>query len=194
MRFLKTSVIPSIIVTFWALEAHATDCDNWPQFSSTEAYLEPLSVNAGDMGDHMNNWEWSDGVQFSTELRDEELWLDILSFPGEASAAVAGRTIMQIGRLASEDFDRLVLADDGTGLFLIEKPDLRRIGCQFIWGREGGQNPIALIRDMYRSLAHYPSGAPLSTAFTGSLMGDTSLALKLNNEVLIPKWAVSAIN
>ncbi|AXI54780.1 hypothetical protein C1J05_09970 [Sulfitobacter sp. JL08] len=194
MALTKISAISSIILLVSAGQMHATDCEQWPQFSSTEDYLEPLSVKADEIGEHMNRWQWSDGVQFSTEMRGDELWLDILAFPGDSTAAAAGRAIMQTGRLASEDFDRLVLADKGVGIFSIEEPKLRAIGCQFIWGREGGQNPIALIRDMYKSMVHYPSGEPLSTAFNGSLFGDTNLAISLNNEMLIPNWVLSAVN
>ena len=100
---------------------------------------------------------------------------------------------MQAGRLADERFQRLVLAEAETGIFVIEEPALRAIGCRFIWGREGGENPIALIRDLFRNLVWYESGRPLSVRFSGSLLGDTSLAMSLNNELLIPKWVMSAV-
>ncbi|MEY8802147.1 hypothetical protein AB9K35_17860 [Leisingera sp. XS_AS12] len=177
-----------------ASPALATGCDAWPQFASSAPYLEPLSVPAKDIGGHLNGWEWSDGMQFASRLHGSELWLDITQFPGNATAAAASRSVMQLGRIADEDFATLVLAEGDAGLFSISEPELRAIGCQFIWGKEGGQNPIALMRDLYKALRHYESGAPLSTGFNGSLLGDTNLALQLNNKIVLPQWAMSAVN
>jgi len=191
-KVLRSLLLPGCILLS-ATSAEATSCSSWPQFSSTEGYLEPLSVPAGKIGDHLSASPHMDELKFTSELRDTELWLDIVDLPGEATAAAVPRAIMMTGRLTDDSFDTLVLMDQGQGIFALSEPDLRAIGCQFIWGREGGQNPIALMRDLYRSMTDYPTGLPLSTAFNGSLMGDTMLAVRLNNEQLVPKWALSAL-
>ncbi len=46
------------------------------------------------------------------------------------------------------------------------------------WGREGGQNPIALMRDLYKSMRHYETDQLITTHFKGLLLGDTDLALR----------------
>ncbi|WP_154667701.1 hypothetical protein [Leisingera caerulea] len=177
-----------------AAPAFATGCDAWPQFSSNDPYLEPLSVPAKDVGEHLSDWEWSEGMQFTSRLHGSELWLDITHFPGNTTAAGVSRSVMHLGRVADEDFATLVLAEGDTGLFSISEPELRAIGCQFIWGKEGGQNPIALLRELYKALRHYETGAPLSSGFTGHLLGDSTLALELNNKIVLPQWAMSAVN
>jgi hypothetical protein len=152
-----------------------------------------LSVPAGNIGEHLNASVWSEGVMFQSDLKGRDLWLDITHFPGTPTAAKAPAAIIQVGRLADDGFDRLVLAQGDQGLFVIERGALRDIGCQFIWGREGGQNPIALMRDLYRQMSLYDSGMPLGRGFTGSLLGDTSLALRINNEVLLPAWVAADV-
>lgn len=179
-------VLPVIL----AAGSAAASCAEWPRFSTSEGYLEPLSVPAAEIGPHLSASGWTNDVTFASELRGDELWLDITSFPGNSTAAAAPRAILQTGRLAQDGFERLVLAEDGVGLFVIDRPALREIGCQFIWGREGGENPIHLMRILYKSMRHY-DGRPLSTAWTGSLLGDTTLMADINNEILIPAWVLS---
>ena len=169
------------------------DCSAWSRFSSTEEYLEPLSVEAGKIGSHLSASEFSQGVEMRSEIRGDELWLDVEKYPGTTSAAIAPSLIMRVGRLADDSFQSLVLAHEGKGLFKIERDDLRKIGCRFIWGREGGENPIALMRELYQGLTYYETGAPLSRSFTGSLLGDTGLTMRLNNEVVLPAWILEDI-
>jgi hypothetical protein len=164
------------------------DCSAWPRFASTEEYLKPLSVEAVAIGPHLSASEYTQGVELHSEIRGDELWLDVVKYPGTTSAAIAPALIMRVGRLADDNFQSLVLAHEGNGLFKIERGDLRKIGCRFIWGREGGENPIVLMRELYQKLTYYETGAPLSRSFTGSLMGDTGLALNLNNEIVLPAW------
>jgi len=185
--------ITCLIATLIAGSANATDCAAWPRFSSSEAYLTPLSVEVSKVGEFFSSYEYSQGIQFTSEMRGSELWLDIVEFPGTTTAAGAPRVVMQIGRLVKDDFETLVLSEDGEGLFAISEDNLRNIGCQFIWGREGGQNPIALIRELYKQMEYYETRLPLSTRWNGSLLGDTTLAMTLNNDLVLPKWVVSAI-
>lgn len=185
----------AILALFLSLPelAKATDCNNWVRFSTNAEYLKPISVPAKKIGAHLTESIWSEGIRFDSELKGRELWLDVTYFPGNTTAAGAARAIMQVGRLADESFDQLILSEEDIGLFAISEGKLRDIGCRFIWGREGGENPIALMRDLFSALEHYGTGMPLSADFTGSLLGDTSLALDLNNKILVPGWVMSAV-
>ncbi len=174
--------------------AALSDCSAWSKFSSKENYLEPLSVDAAQIGTHLNASKYSQGVILQSEIRGDELWVDVVKYPGTTSAAIAPSLIMRVGRLADDNFGSLVLAHEGKGLFKIQRDDLRTVGCRFIWGREGGENPIALMREMYQGLTYYQSGAPLSRSFTGSLLGDTGLTMRLNNEVVLPAWILEDIS
>ena len=194
--FMKlVSKFCSIAILFSAATAaQATDCSKWPRFSSSEAYLKPLSVPAEDIGEFLTASKFTDGIVFNSTRHDDEIWLDIKSFPGTTSAATATRSLMIAGRLMDENFKALVLEDDGKPIFSISQSQIRYIGCRFIWDREGGENPIALIREFYKALSWYPGGRPISTNWTGSLIGDTSLAVSLGNEVVMPQWAISALD
>lgn len=193
MTAVRLSFLATFSVFTLAGPIEATSCQQWPQFASSLEYLQPLSVPAARIGDHMSAAEWSDGVEFASELRGNELWLDITRYPSDTTAIAGTRAILIVGRLADDSFDRLVLSDADRGIFSISEPDIRSIGCQFIWGVEGGENPIALLRDLYSAMTHYETGRPLSTRWNGSLLGDTNLALELNNGVLVPGWVRSAV-
>lgn len=176
-----------------ATGAQAMDCSEWAHFSSSEEFLEPLSVPAKKIGKHLTSSEYSDGVVFSSRRKGKDVWLDIEKFPGTTTAIAGTRAIMMAGRLMDENFERLVLEDDGKPVFAISEPDLRAVGCQFIWAREGGQNPIALMRELYRAMVWYEDGRPMSAQWNGSLLGDTTLAASLSVDVLMPEWAMSAV-
>jgi len=173
--------------------AGATTCEQWSYFSSTEEFLEPLSVSSKKIGKHLTASEYSDGVVFSSRRKGKDVWLDIEKFPGSSSAIASTRALMMAGRLMDENFERLVLEDDGKPIFAISESKLREIGCQFIWSREGGQNPLALMRELYQAMVWYEDGRPMSTLWNGSLLGDTSLAAQLSAQVLMPEWAMSAV-
>lgn len=98
-----------------------------------------------------------------------------------------------IGRLSDESFERLVLVDGDQSLFYISEADLRSVGCRFIWRRQAGENPIALMRDFYSNLRDYDTDRPVVVGMNGSLLGDTQRVLTANNEVVLPAWIVSAI-
>lgn len=190
---LQTLVVIAAAFTTVATTASATDCSAWSRFSTNRAYLEPLSVDTSEVGSFFSSYKYAGGVQLSSEMRSDELWIDITEFPGDTTAAAASRIVMQIGRLVEDDFNALVLAEGQTGLFRVPEPELRRIGCQFIWGIEGGENPIALMRELFKSMEHYETGKPVSTNWNGSLLGDTTLALDINNTLFLPKWVMSAV-
>ncbi|MFG6572468.1 hypothetical protein ACGYLO_12745 [Sulfitobacter sp. 1A13353] len=192
MKFVS-SICSALMLFSLASGAQATDCSEWAYFSSSEEFLEPLSVPAKKIGKHLTVSEYSDDVVFSSRRRGKDVWLDIEDFPATSPAIAATRALMMAGRLMDENFERLVLEDDGNPIFAINEPELREIGCQFIWAREGGQNPLALMRELYQAMVWYEGGRPLSDQWNGSLLGDTGLAAKLSTEVLMPEWAMSAV-
>lgn len=171
----------------------ATDCTAWSRFAASEAYLKPLSLSPSEVAKALNASQYSSGLEVTTELRGRELWLDITLFPGDTPVVTGTAAIMKVGRLVDADFDLLVLSDEGTPIFSISEPVARELGCQFIWGRGGGENPIHLMRILMKKLMRYETGQPVTTGFTGHLLGDTNLALSVNNEVLAPEWAMSAV-
>jgi hypothetical protein len=173
--------------------SQATDCSRWSRFESSEAYRQPLSVSASDIDDHLNGSVDLEGVDIAAELAGRDLQLDVLHYPGGVTAAAALRFVFMIGRLSDESYDRLVLMDEGEPLFYISEPDLRSVGCRFIWRRQGGENPIALMRDFYSNLYFFGTDQPVVRGLNGSLLGDTQRILQANNEVVLPSWIVSAI-
>ena len=185
-----------IVLIFLSLPAvvEATDCREWSNFSTNEEYLEPISFTPAALVSELNKSSYSNGLQISISENGSELWMDITRFPGDAAVVTATAAIMKVGRLVNHDFDILVLSDGESAIFQIVEPVAREIGCQFIWGREGGQNPIHLMRILMRNLQHYETGSFVSDGFTGHLLGDTTLAMDINNQILIPDWAMSALD
>lgn len=173
--------------------AHATDCSAWTQFQASDAYLAPQSIDLSRLQDQLNAGDEAEGMIFEFKQVDGDVWMDVGYVPGEASALAGLRTAFMTFRLLSDDFDDFIFADGKTGLFKISEPKAREIGCQFIWGREGGQNPIYLMRVFYENLLNYDDGQPVVVGFNGSLMGDTNLAMTFNNEVFVQKWLLTAL-
>ncbi|MBF9060723.1 hypothetical protein HKCCSP123_16200 [Rhodobacterales bacterium HKCCSP123] len=173
--------------------SQATDCSRWPQFASNEAYLQPLSIEAANTDDHLNGSNDLEGIIIAADLEGRDLQLDVLHYPGDVTAAAALRVIFMIGRLSDESYDRLVLIDEGERLFYIAEPDLRSVGCRFIWRRQAGENPIALMRDFYSNLYFVETDQAVVRGLNGSLLGDTQRVLQANNEVVLPAWILSAI-
>jgi hypothetical protein len=192
MRALLVSALFTALIL--PEESHATDCSRWSRFPSNEAYLQPLSVSAAEIDGHLNGSMDLEGIEIAVDLDGGDLLLDVLSYPGDLTAAAALRVVFMIGRLSDESYDRLVLIDKGEHLFYINEPDLRSVGCRFIWRRQGGENPIALMRDFYSDLRFFDTDQPVVRGLSGSLLGDTQRVLQANNEVVLPAWIVSAID
>ena len=192
MRALLVSALFTALIL--PEESHATDCSRWSRFPSNEAYLQPLSVSAAEIDGHLNGSMDLEGIEIAVDLDGGDLLLDVLSYPGDLTAAAALRVVFMIGRLSDESYDRLVLIDKGEHLFYINEPDLRSVGCRFIWRRQGGENPIALMRDFYSDLRFFDTDQPVVRGLSGSLLGDTQRVLQANNEVVLPAWIVSALD
>lgn len=146
------------------------------------------------MSDFLATFPTAEGIKFGIEVKPDELWIDVLEYPGEVTVAAASRILFIIGRIADGEFGSLVLADANEGLFRISEDDIRAIGCQFVWGDEGrGQNPIALLRDFADVLTYYDTERRVALPFNGSLLGDTSKAMAVLNEAVNPQWVLRTV-
>jgi hypothetical protein len=181
------------LISALSAPALATDCSAWPQFSASERELAPLSLGLDEMQNKINAGSSAEGMIFEFTKKGSEVWMDVTYVPDNATVLAGMRSAWQAFRLLSDDFDSFVFADNGVGLYKLSEPVAREIGCQFIWGREGGQNPIHLMRVFYQNLANYADGMPAVTGFNGSLLGDTNRAITFNNEVFVQKWLISAV-
>lgn len=190
--FVAAAVTIGILGTLCS-PAFATDCSAWAQFKTTEPDLEPKSLNLADLQNVINAGNSAEGMIFEFKPKEKEVWMDVTYVPGDATAIAGMRTAFMAFRLLSDDFDSFVFADGDVGLYKVSEPVAREIGCQFIWGREGGQNPIYLMRVFFQNLANYDSGTLAVTGFNGSLLGDTNVAMQFNNEVFVRKWLLSAV-
>ncbi|TCR95966.1 hypothetical protein [Rhizobium sp. BK418] len=152
------------------------------------------SVSASHLQSFLDTAPIIDGIKFQVTRKGSELWLDVVSYPGDVTALASIRTIFIIGRVVKPEYSKLVLADKTEGEFQISYRDLHAIGCQFVWGVQGrGQNPIALNRDLTDALRYYPSGQRVAPAFTGSLLGDSSIMLNTLNNVVYPQWLFKTV-
>lgn len=197
MKFGATKTYLLSFLALYALAspgpAYATDCSAWPEFQTTEPDLAPQSIDLSTLQNVLNAGDEAEGMIFEFKKVDGDVWMDIGYVPGEASALAGLRTAFMTFRLLSDDFDEFVFSDGETGLYKIPEPTAREIGCQFIWGREGGQNPIYLMRVFYQNLLNFEDGQLAVVGFNGSLMGDTNLAMTFNNEVFVKKWLLTAL-
>jgi hypothetical protein len=171
----------------------ATDCSEWPQFQTSEPDLAPKSLQLSDLQNVLNAGTSAEGMIFDFRPVDRDIWVDVTYVPGNATALAGMRTAFMAFRLLSDDFDNFVFSDDKVGLYKISEPVAREIGCQFIWGKEGGQNPIYLLRVFFKSLMNYEDSQPAVVGFNGSLLGDTNVAMQFNNEVFVRKWLLTAV-
>lgn len=152
------------------------------------------SISASGLQSFLDSAPVVDGIKFQVTRKGSELWLDIVSYPGDLTALASIRTLFVIGRVVRPEYSKLVLADKNEGEFEISYRDLHTIGCQFVWGAEGrGQNPIALNRDLTEALHYYPSGQRVAPEFTGSLLGDTGVMLNTLNNVVYPRWLFKTV-
>jgi len=184
------------VTTFLALvagAAHANQCGRnyWPG-TLPEHELESVAVS--ELETFLDTFPTAEGIKFSLEEKPDELWIDVVEYPGDVTVAAASRILFIIGRIADGEFGSLILADAGEGLFQISEADIRAIGCQFVWGVEGrGQNPIALLRQFADSIEYYETGQRVAQPFNGSLMGDTTKAMAVLNEAVNPNWVLRTV-
>lgn len=166
--------------------------DNYWTGSSREHAVDAVSRSSLQV--FLHQLPAADGIGFMVKNTPNELWLDIVSYPGDVTVAASTRVLFIVGRVTRPEYKLLVLADNGIPLFKISYEDIHRIGCQFVWGEEGGQNPIALMRELVDSLRHYENGERVAPEFTGSLLGDTTLTIDTLNKIVTPMWVMRTVN
>jgi hypothetical protein len=161
----------------------------WP---GTTPEHEVDSVSVRDLQRFLDTAPVFDGITFSATMNSDELWLDVVRYPGNVTALASIRTILVVGRVVQPEYSKLVLADAGGGVFEISYEAIHKIGCQFVWGSQGaGQNPIALNRDLIDNMRVYGTNERVAPPFNGSLLGDTGKMVNAFNEVVYPRWLLS---
>lgn len=162
-------------------------------FQSGDPAKTPLSVPLDRIEDRINSDESADGIVLYIVTRDDVMRVDIKEMPGKTSMAAVLRVIMMIGRLAEPKYKEMRIVDEGADIFAIDGVKIRDIGSQFVWGEEGkGQNPIHLIR-LFVDALRTPDGQRVAPEMTGSLFGDTSIAMKTINERFHPDWTMKTL-
>lgn len=171
----------------------ATACESQGGYvASIDADLRPLSVPAAEIGAWLNASPYSSGIRFTSELHGRDLWLDVTAFPDEAPEVGSVRALMQLGRVVAADFDQLVLVDGDEALFVIGEPDLRRVGCQFIWPAHAGTDPIHLMREIVEALHEGQNRQPLKGLSPSGSAGTTIHAVALIEGQINPVWLDTA--
>lgn len=171
----------------------AVACESQGGFvASNDAHLAPLSVPAADIDAWLNASPYSSGIRFKSALHGRDLWLDITAFPEQAPEVGSVRALMQMGRVVTADFDQLVLVDGERVLFVISEPDLRRVGCQFIWPARKGSDPISLMRQLVEALWEEQGLEPPEGLSPDGSVGTTIHAMALIEDHLNPAWVASA--
>lgn len=174
-----------------AAEGGSCGANYWP---GTLPEHEVDTVSAAELKAYLDSTPIIDGIEFDVSYRGGEIWLDIVRYPGDVTMLASIRSMFVIGRVVRPEYEKLVLANDGKGLFEISYKSLHAIGCQFVWGIEGkGQNPIALNRELADALRFYGTGERVASPFNGSLMGDTSKMLSTFNDVIYPQWVLKTV-
>ncbi|WP_085033618.1 hypothetical protein [Ensifer aridi] len=125
-----------LLATTVAASAQPQSCGSefWP---GTLPEHEVDSVEVADIQEFLDTAPAVDGIEFAAALKGDELWLDVVRYPGDLTIVASIRTLFVIGRVVKTQYKKLVLADNGTGLFEVSYADLHAIGCQFFWGSKG---------------------------------------------------------
>lgn len=158
-------------------------------FQSIDAAKKPFSVPLSQLEERINSDPFASGAEFKIRASGRILRVDLVSIPGETSVAAVMRCIFMIGRLGEEKYDEMRFSDGGTDTFLIAGEKIREIGEQFLWGEEGGQNPIHLLR-LFADSLRYPDGSRVIAPLTGSLLGDTSRSINAINDIFHKNWTL----
>lgn len=183
-----SALLPSLAQ---AAEGESCGASYWP---GTLPEHQVDTVSASELKSYLDSAPIIDGIKFDVSYHGGEIWLDIVRYPGDVTMLASIRSLLVIGRVVRPEYEKLVLADDGKGVFEISYQSLHSIGCQFVWGVEGkGQNPIALNRELADALRFYGTGERVALPFNGSLMGDTNKMLSTFNEVIYPQWVLKTV-
>lgn len=189
------SILVAAILTAFVGQAHASSdiCPSF-EFKGRASNIEVSSVPASEIDNFVERSDFSDGFRTKTIVKGDELWIDIVEYPGTTTAAAATRIAFIIGRAIKGSPEKIVFADGDKAVFSVPSIKLKDIGCQFSFGEEGGENPIALMREFFSSMTKVDTGKSFSEVFTGNLFADTNSAFMINNEFFVKDWVLSAVN
>lgn len=190
MAFFPT--VTAALGIFLAIANPAAACDEKHFFPSADAALEPLSVPAQNIGAWLTASSASSGIRFASALHGRDLWLDITDFPDRAPEVGSVRALMQLGRVAGEGFDRLLLVNGQEVLFVLNETDLRTVGCQFVWPSNTGADPLMLMRTLIEAIRDEGTGAPMAGLSGSGSMTTTIQAALVVQDSLNPAWVSTA--
>ena len=186
---LKSHLITMIFLTA-ATNAHANQCNNYKYNPSSLPHLQANSVPNDELGQHLNASQYSHGIKFDIESNEDNLWVDIVSYPPETQLAAGLFMLLQIGRLAEEDFNHLVLIDNSEKLFSFDGSAIRRNGCQALWGTSAAGSPMMLLVDVM-AYARDAEDNLLIPRYTGNWLTNMTTALETFNTSIAPEWIFS---
>ncbi|MCW3782974.1 hypothetical protein [Defluviimonas salinarum] len=169
------------------------DCSGVAGHVPADGDLTAFAVPAAGLDAFMNASPMANGMKFRSELRDRDLWLDVVEFPSDTSGLAGAVSLMAIGRVAADEFDRLILADGEEGVFEIANGDLRAVGCRFLWGQETEEAPFAQIVELFQGLRSYEGHARVTPELSGNLMHDMTVTLETHNGPFVDGWLRSAV-
>ncbi|UXT64140.1 hypothetical protein FY133_00545 [Agrobacterium tumefaciens] len=191
MKTISQAIAILAISTSAAVAAENSCGEKYWQGTGPEHAVDQISVSG--IQSFLDTSSAVDGIKFDVTIKGKEVWLDIVQYPPQVSVIASLRSLLVLGRVVKPGYDKLVLADGNKGLFQVSYHDIHAIGCQFVWGTEGGQNPIHLLRELADSLTYYADGSRVAPPFTGSLMGDTSAMLGTMNKIVYPEWLLKTV-
>lgn len=172
-------------------EAVANPCEGLRYQQSFADHLEAGSVSNNDLDDHLNTTQYSHGIQSNIEQRGSDLRIEIISFPGETQLAAGLFLILQAARLAQDNFERVVLVEQGQEKFSFDGKVARENGCQALWGVSTAGSPMPLFVDIMGA-AIDADGNALVSSYTGLWLSDMNIALEAFNGKIAPAWIYSA--
>ncbi|OJI94523.1 hypothetical protein LY10_03475 [Planktotalea frisia] len=187
---LKYYFIATTLLTA-ATNAHANQCDNYKYNSSPLPHLQASSVPNDELGQHLNASQYSHGIKFDIEPIEDDLWVDIVSYPPETQLAAGLFMLLQIGRLAEQDFKHLVLIENSEKVFSFDGLAIRRNGCKALWGTSAAGSPMMLLVDVM-TYARDAEDNLLIPRYTGNWLTDMTIALETFNTSIAPEWIFSA--
>lgn len=189
----KSFFISTITTLFLnaATNANASPCDNYKYNSSPLPHLQAGSIPNDELDQYLNDSQYSHGIKFEIEPSEDELRVDIVSYPPEAQLAAGLFMLLQIGRLAEEDFKRIVLIENGEEIFSFDGSAVRKNGCQALWGTSAAGSPMMLLVDVM-AYAKDTEDNPLIPRYTGNWLTDMTVALEAFNTKIAPLWIFSA--
>lgn len=163
-------------------------------FESSDTNKTPFSVPLSNIQSRINNDPSADGIKIAYSHSASSLYMDITDIEGDTSLASVVRVIFMTARLASNDYQTMIFRDQSNDIFNISGSVIQDIGQQFLWGEEsGGQNPIHLMRLFIDNLRN-ADGSRVARKMTGSLLGDTNIAMRTFNDQFHPRWTLKTIN